>query len=180
MNKMAAEKTTKTMNPMRTVEIDKITLNICAGNDKQGMVKGEKLLRKLTDKTPVRNCAKKRLASWQIRPGLPIGYKVTLRGEDAKKFLKWALDSKGKKLKGSSLDTFGNFSVGFPEYLELSGMKYDSEIGILGFEFMTTFTRPGFRIKLRSLKGTRVPKRHKITKEEVIEYLKSNFGVSIE
>lgn len=170
----------KTINPMKKVELDKITLNICAGNDKQGMVKGEKLLKKLTGKTPVRTCAKKRLAVWQIRPGLPIGYKVTLRGEDAKKFLTWALESKGNKLKGSSLDTYGNFSIGFPEYLELNGMKYDSDIGIIGFEFMTTFTRPGFRIKLRGIKSARVPLRHKVTKNEVIGYLKETFKVSVE
>lgn len=172
---------TKTkMNPMRLVEIDKITLNICVGNDKQGMFKAEALLKKLTNKTPVKCSAKRRLASWQIRPGLPIGYKVTLRGEDAKKFLKWALDSVGKKLKESSLDTYGNFSLGFPEYLELNGMKYDAEIGIMGFEVMTTFARPGFRIRVRGLKSSRVPARHKVTQQEVISYLKENFGVRFE
>ena len=76
-----------TVNKMKEVFLDKVTVNVCVGNDKQGMVKAEKLLRKLTDKEPVRNVAKRRMATWQIRPGLPIGYKVTLRNEDAKKFL---------------------------------------------------------------------------------------------
>jgi large subunit ribosomal protein L5 len=171
---MATEK----MNVMKSLILDKVTVNICVGNDKQGMVKAEKLLKKITDKNPVKNTAKKRLAAWQIRPGLPIGYKVTLRGDDAKKFLQWILDSKNKKFNVNSIDLNGNFSIGFAEYLDLNGMKYDADIGIMGFEVMTTFKRPGFRIKNRALKAAKVPKRHRITKDEVIEYMKTNFGVN--
>ena len=176
---VATKKTTK-VNPMRTVKLEKVTVNICVGNDKQGMVKADKLLRKLTNKTPVKNCAKKRMATWQIRPGLPIGYKVTLRGEDGAKFLQWVLDSKGKKFKASSLDANSNFSIGFHEYLDLTGMKYDAEIGIMGFEVMVTFVRPGFRVKERRLRSTKVPQKHRVRNEEVIEYMKENFKVSVE
>lgn len=174
------EKTSSTSNPMRKVDLNKVTVNICVGNDKQGMVKAEKLLKKLTNKTPVKNTAKKRLATWQLRPGLPIGYKVTLRDEEGKKFIKWILDSKGKKLPKNSLDKTGNFSVGFHEYLDLQGMKYDAEIGILGFEVMATFTRPGFRVKSRNLRPAKVPQRHKVTQAEVVDYMKENFGVKVE
>ena len=177
--RMAQEKT-QTLHPMKTVEIDKVTVNICVGNDKQGMEKAEKLLVKLTNRTPVKNTAKRRLATWQIRPGLPIGYKVTLRGEEAKKFIKWVLDSRGKTMPFSSLDTYGNFTLGFPEYLELNGMKYDAEIGIMGFEVVVTFARPGFRVKLRNLKNAKVPHRHRVTKEEVVEYITKNFEVKVE
>ena len=58
-------------------------------------------------------------------------------------------------------------------------MKYDAEIGIMGFELMATFIRPGFRIKVRSLKSAKVPKRHRVTKEEVLNYMIENFGVSV-
>ncbi len=177
---MVAKTKVQTINPMRQVEIEKVTVNICVGNDKPGMTKANKLLKILTKKTPVMNSAKRRLATWQIRPGLPIGYKVTLRENDAKEFLKWTLASKNNKIKSDSLDTYGNFAVGIHEYLELSGMKYDSEIGIMGFEFMVTFSRPGFRVKSRRLKTAKVPLRHKVTKDEVINYLKENLGVSVE
>ncbi len=166
-------------NKMRQVFLEKVTVNICVGNDKQGMIKAEKLLKKLTGKTPVKNCAKRRLATWQIRPGLPIGYKVTLRGEDAAKFLKWTLESKEKELRNSSLDKNGNFSFGFTEYLELSGIKYDADIGIMGFEVMVTFARPGFRIKNRRLKTAKIPQRHRITKVEVVDYLNEKFEVMV-
>lgn len=175
---MAENKTT--INKMKEVYLDKVTVNICVGNDKQGMTKAEKLLRKLTDKEPVKNVAKRRLATWQIRPNLPIGYKVTLRGEDAKKFLAWILKSKDNKINVSSLDLYGNFSIGFSEYLELSGIKYDADIGIMGFEVMATFARRGFRVKSRGLKVARIPKRHKVTQDEVVNYLKDNFKVEVE
>lgn len=168
------------VNPMRQIKIDKVTVNVCVGNDKLGMVKAEKLLKILTEKTPVPCVAKKRLATWQIRPGLAIGHKVTLRGEDAHKFLAWVLKSKRNTISKKSLDTFGNFSVGVHEYLELSGMKYDADIGIIGFELMTTFTRAGFRVKTRATKKAKIPARHKITQEEVVEYMKENFEVSVE
>jgi large subunit ribosomal protein L5 len=164
---------------MKTVTLEKVTLNVCVGNDKPGMVKAKKLLEMLTGKTPVMNVAKKRLAMWQLRPGLPIGYKVTLRGEDAKKFLTWCLDSKGNKLKAKSLDHTGNFSLGFTEYLELHRSKYDADIGIMGFELMVTFKRPGTRVKTRALHSARIPLRHKTTGAEVTEILKRDFNTEV-
>lgn len=175
-----AEAKVKKENAMRKVIFEKLTVNVCVGNDKQGMVKAGKLLEKLTGKTPVQACAKRRLAAWHIRPGLPIGHKVTLRGEDAKKFLKWVLDSKGNKFKGKSVDNSANFSIGFHEYLDLNGMKYDADIGIMGFEVMATFRRAGFRIKTRSYKKAKVPQRHRVTKDEVLDFMVENFGVTIE
>jgi len=169
----------ESINPMREVLLEKVTVNVCVGNDKQGMEKSQKLLSNITGKTPVKNCAKKRLATWQIRPGLPIGYKVTLRGEDAVKFLQWVLDSKGKKFKASSIDQNGNFSLGVHEYLDLNGLKYDADIGIMGFELMTTFVRRGFRVKSRLLKTAKVPQRHRVTKEEVLDFMTKNFGVTL-
>lgn len=169
----------KKINPMTKAYLEKVTVNICVGNDKLGMVKADKLLRKLTDKTPVKASAKKRIATYQIRPGLPIGYKVTLRGDDANKFLKWVLESKGNKFKSSSIDQGGNFSIGFHEYLDLKGMKYDADIGIMGFELMITFAKPGFRIRTRDLKKEKVPQRHRVKKDEVIEFMKENFKVEV-
>jgi len=166
-------------NMMTKPFIEKVTVNVCVGNDKPGMLKAEKLLKKITEKDPVKSCAKKRLATWQIRPGLPIGYKVTLRNEEANKFLQWVLDSKGKKINSSSFDEFGNFSVGFHEYLDLNGIKYDADIGIMGFEVMVTFSKPGYRIKKRVLNTKRVPLRHKVKKVEAIDFVKNNFKVEV-
>jgi large subunit ribosomal protein L5 len=175
-----AETKTQKVNTMTKPFIEKVTVNICVGNDKQGMDKAEKLLKKLTDRTPVKNTAKRRLATWQIRPGLPIGFKVTLRDEEAAKFLKWMFESKENTIKANSFDQYGNFSMGFPEYLELNGIKYDADIGIMGFEFTVSFAKPGFRIKKRLLQNKKVPQRHRVKKEEAIEHIKEHFGVKVE
>ena len=166
-------------NIMKNISIGKVTVNICVGNDKLKMDKAELLLKKLTNKTPVKACAKRRLATWQIRPGLPIGFKVTLRKNDAIEFLKWIFQSKNNKIKEKSIDKYGNFGIGFSEYLELVKIKYDADIGIMGFELMTTFIKPGNRIKDRRIKKSRIPNRHKPTKEETIVYLKEKFNVEV-
>lgn len=170
----------KSINPMKKLSIEKITVNVCVGNDKPGMIKAEKLLTKLTNKTPVKCSAKKRLNTWQIRPGLPIGYKVTLRGNDANEVLKWVLKSKNGIISEKALDTYGNFSIGVHEYLDLIGMKYDADIGIIGFEVMTTFKRAGYRVKNRFVGKSKVPNRHKVTPEEVKEFMKQEFEVKFE
>lgn len=175
MVKMAEKK--KNIN--EEIFLEKLTVNISVGNDKQEMEKAKKLLEKLTGKTPVICTAKKRLATWGLRPGLPIGYKVTLRGEKAKNFLAWMIESKYGKVKSSSVSQSGGFSMGVHEYLDLTNIKYDSDIGVMGFELSVNFAKPGYRVKNRSFLKKRIPQRHRVRKEEVIEYLKNNFKVEV-
>jgi Ribosomal protein L5 len=58
-------------------------------------------------------------------------------------------------------------------------MKYDPSIGIYGMDVIVTVRRPGYRVIYRRIKRSKMPERHRTTKEEVIEYLKNNFGVNI-
>ena len=53
------------------------------------------------------------------------------------------------------------------------------KIGIIGLQACVTLERPGFRIKRRSLKRARVHKKHEIKKEEAMEFMKSNYKISI-
>ncbi len=167
-------------NIMRGLFLEKITLNVNVGNDKQGMERAKKLLEKLTNRKPAYNIAKKRIATWSIRPGLPIGYKVTLRGKEAEDFLKWILKSKKNVMKKSSVDSFGNFSIGVSEYLDLIGIKYDSEIGVMGFELSGNIVRKGNRIKSRKLRKGKIPLRHRVSKEEAVSFLEKNYEVKFE
>ncbi len=166
-------------NVMREIYLEKVTINISVGNDKNAMERAKKLLIKLTNRTPSYVMARKRIATWSIRPGLPIGYKVTLRGEEGEKFLKWILESKGNKVSKSSIDKYGNFSVGVHEYLDLINMKYDAEIGVMGFEVAVNFARKGIRVKNRRLKKGKIPERHRVTKKEVIDYLSNKMKVEV-
>ena len=70
-------------NKMKTISLEKVTLNLGAGANQDDVDKAFKLLSALSGEKPVKTFAKKRIATWKIRPGLPIGAKVTLRGKKA-------------------------------------------------------------------------------------------------
>ncbi|MFQ5474651.1 MAG: 50S ribosomal protein L5, partial [Candidatus Nanoarchaeia archaeon] len=86
------------MNKMECIGIEKVTLNIGAGKDTQKLDKGMVLLKELTGKAPTKTVTNKRIAAWALRPGLPIGCKVTIRGDEAKKILSRLLYAKDNKL----------------------------------------------------------------------------------
>ena len=75
------------MNVMKTIRIEKITLNVGAGKDQNKLEKGMKLLQKVTGIEPIKTFTSKRIPGWGLRPGLPIGCKITLRREEAEKLL---------------------------------------------------------------------------------------------
>jgi large subunit ribosomal protein L5 len=58
-------------------------------------------------------------------------------------------------------------------------VKYDPEIGIMGLEVCITLERPGFRIKRRKLKQKKIPVKHKITKEEAIDFMSKEFNIKV-
>lgn len=170
----------KLKNPMRRIVIDKVTINIGVGKPGEPLEKAEKLLKKLfPDKKPVRTKAKKRIEAWGIRPGLEIGVKLTLRGKEAEDALRWLLKAVNNTLKESQFDSYGNFGFGIKEYVWIPGVKYDPEIGMYGMDVIVAVKRPGYRVMWRKYKRSKIPKRHRTTKEEVIEYLKEKFGVNV-
>jgi len=82
------------MNPMRNIRIEKITLNVGAGKEQTRLEKGVLLLKGLTGINPVKTFTNKRIPSWGLRPGLPIGCKLTLRKKKAEEILKRLLEAK--------------------------------------------------------------------------------------
>lgn len=165
---------------MREVKIEKITLNVGAGKDQAKLEKGMLLLKSIASITPIKTYTSKRIPEWGLRPGLPIGCKLTIRKTAAEELLKRLLDAKENKLKKSQFDKEGNMSFGIHEYIDIAGVKYDPQIGIMGLEVCVTLERPGFRIKRRSFKIRKIPSKHKITKDEAIEFIKKKFNVEIE
>ncbi|MBI4441160.1 50S ribosomal protein L5 [Candidatus Woesearchaeota archaeon] len=167
------------MNPMRSIKIEKVTLNFGAGKENVKLEKGVKLLRKLTGIEPVKTVTMKRIPTWGLRPGLPIGCKLTLRGAPAQEMLNRVLTARGHKLRDTQFDENGNIAFGIPEYIDVPGIKYDPELGILGFEVCVTLIRPGYRIKTRRIKMHKVPKRHRITKEEAQTFMTQQYKVQV-
>jgi large subunit ribosomal protein L5 len=165
-------------NPMRSIRIEKVTLNIGCAADLQKIERAKKLLEYLTGKKAVVTKSKRR-STFGVAKGKPVGVKVTLRKKEAVEFLKKALEAVDKKIEASKFDKDGNFSFGIKEYIEIPGVKYSHEIGMLGLDVCVTLERPGFRIKRRRIQKRKIPKSHRISKEEAIEWVKKNFGVEI-
>jgi len=140
---------------------------------------GKKALEQITGKKPNARNAKKAQRDWGVRKGEPIGIAVTVRGNDATELLKRLLVAKDNQIKERVFDNEGNLSFGIKEYIDIPEIKYDPNIGILGLEVSVSLTRPGFNIKLRSRRKTKVGKNHRITKNETIKFLTEEFGVKI-
>jgi len=167
------------MNPMRTIRIEKVTLNIGAGKEQAVLEKSVLLLKNIAGIQPVKTFTTKRIPTWGLRPGLPIGCKLTLRKEKASEMLKRLLKAKDFILRDSQFDPAGNIAFGIPEYIDIPDVKYDPKIGIMGLQVCITLERPGFRIKRRNARRRDVHKNHKISKEEAMDFMKKEFNVKV-
>lgn len=162
---------------MRSIRIEKITINIGCGDSGEKLEKAKQLLGELTKKKVVVTRTHGR-TTFGMAQKRPIGCKVTIRGNDAKEFLKKALEAAEKKLPRTVFDSTGNFSFGIKEHIDIPGVRYDPNIGILGMDVSITLERPGFRVKKKKL-SSKIGKKHLIKPEEAIEWVTKNFEVQI-
>lgn len=169
------ENTQKTDNKMREVKLERVVLNI--GGTGEKLDKGFKLLEELSGKKPVRVVATKRIPSWNVRPGLEVGVKVTLRGKEGFELLKKLLPAIDNTLKEKQVQK-NFFSFGIHEYIEIPGMEYIREVGIMGLEVTAVFTRAGKRIERKKIRGSK-GKKIDVSQEEIINFLESSFGTKI-
>lgn len=167
------------MNPMRRIEIEKVTLNIGVGEGGEKLAKAERLLADLTGEKPVRTTAKRTIREWGIRKDEPIGCKVTLRGEKAEQILKRLFEATDKRLSKRAFNGNGNFSFGIKEHIDIPGVEYDPEIGIFGLDVCVTLKRPGYRIKYRRRQPHKIPDGHKVRVEDAINFVEEKLGVQV-
>lgn len=164
---------------MQEVLIEKVVVNMGFGADPERMKKAEQVIKVITGKKPLKTTSTKRIPDWGVRPGVPLGLKVTLRGDEAKEFLLNALRAKENKINSKSFDKEGNFGFGIQEHIDLPGIKYDPKVGIMGFDVLVTLKKKGYRVKLRKIEKRKIGKKQRVTKEEGIEFLKS-MGVEVQ
>ncbi|MFH1589769.1 MAG: 50S ribosomal protein L5 [archaeon] len=167
------------MNIMKEIRIEKVTLNVGAGKDQNKLKKSIKLIKIIAGIEPVKTITQKRIAGWGLRPGLPIGCKLTLRKAKAKELLGRLLQAKENKLALSCVDNSGNISFGIHEYIDIPDAKYDPDIGIMGLQVSITLERPGFRIKKRKIMKRKISKKHRITREDAMKFLQNEFKIKI-
>jgi len=165
---------------MREIRIEKLTLNIGAGKEQAKLEKGVKLLTQLAGRPPVKTITQKRILGWGLRPGLPIGAKLTLRKTAAEGLLPRLLAAKEHTLDPSNFDDHGNISFGVPEYIDVPNAKYDPDIGIMGSQASVTLERPGFRINRCKIMKRHIGPAHRITHQDAMEFMKARFHVKIQ
>jgi large subunit ribosomal protein L5 len=166
--------------PMTKPRVSQVVLNIGVGSEGDKLGSAMDLLEKLTGRKPVNTYSKHKIPAWGLRKGLPIGAKVTLRREAASDFLKKALFALDNSIKARNFDDVGNLSFGIEQYVFFEGIKYDPKIGTMGLQLSATIERPGVRIKRRGVKKSKPGKKHRVSKEESIIFIKKEFNVDVD
>ena len=164
---------------MRDVRVGKVVVNIGVGESGDKLGKAQRVLSMVTKQKPVQTLAHGSVRDWAVRQNMPIGAKVTLRGEVATEFLRRALAVRDNRLPDYVFDRFGNFSFGIGDHTDFEGMKYEPEIGVFGMDVSVSLVRPGFRVSQRRVTPGPIPPRHRVTKDEAMAFVKQAFGVEV-
>ncbi len=166
-------------NPMRTIKLAKVTVHIGVGSSGEMLEKAKKIITDITGQKPCTKQAKMTIKEFSIREGEPVSCLTTLRGEKASAFLKRGLEAVSNSIKRSSFDENGNFAFGIKEHIEIPGTKYQPELGIFGMDVVASLERPGFRVKRRRIRPSRIGKSQRVTREDAIKFVTETFGVQI-
>ena len=136
-------------NPMEVPKLEKITINMGLGEAKDNskiMDSAVKEIALIAGQKPVVTKARKSIANFKVRQGMPVGAKVTLRGDNmyefADKFFNIALP-RVRDFKGVSRNSFdgrGNYSMGIKEQLIFPEINYDQVDTIKGMNIVFTTT----------------------------------------
>lgn len=165
-------------NKMRKIRIEKVVLNV--GGTADYLERGVKLLEMMSKGRKVcKTKSKKRIPSWNVRPGLEVGAVVTIRKKNYEEILRKLLATVNNTLKRKQISE-NNFSFGIKEYIEIPGAEYKREIGIMGFDVTIVFKRSGERTGKKKIKKGKVSKKQTITKDEIIKFMEDNFGTKFE
>ena len=139
-------------NPMQVPRIERIVLNVGMGEAVQNVKLLESAaaeLEQITGQKPVLTRAKKAIAGFKLREGIPIGTKVTLRGTRMLEFLDRLVSvalPRIRDFRGVSPKAFdgrGNYTLGLKEQLTFPEIKYDDVASIHGMDitFVTSAKR---------------------------------------
>ncbi|AXE60626.1 50S ribosomal protein L5 [[Mycoplasma] phocae] len=119
---------------MQAPKLKKIVINMTAGNEVSNSKAIEEVmveLAQITGQKPFQTKAKKSLASWKLREGMPMGGKVTLRREKMWAFLTKLINvalPRVRDFNGTSLKSFdgrGSYAIGIKEEIIFPEISYD-------------------------------------------------------
>merc|ERR1712002_623739 len=173
-NKIRKTKSEKRKNLMREVNISKLCLNICVGESGDKLTRVAKVLEQLTGQTPVFSKARYTVRSFGIRRNEKIAVHCTVRGPKAEEILERGLKVREYELKQGNFSAHGNFGFGIQEHIDL-GIKYDPSIGIYGMDFYVILARPGYGVRYRRKKKSKVGFPHRLVKEDGIRWFQQQY-----
>ena len=153
-------------NAMQIPKLIKIVVNMGVGeavNDSKKVNSAQNELALITGQKPVIIKAKKSVATFKLREGMPIGCKVTLRRGRMYEFLDRLInvalpqvrDFRG--LSGKSFDGRGNFSMGIQEQIVFPEINYDQVEEMRGMDIALVTSASTDREALALLKGFNMP-----------------------
>ena len=136
-------------NVMQIPKLDKVVINVACGEAKENSKVIDAVINDLsaiTGQKPIVCKAKKSVANFKLREGMPIGVKVTLRSDKMYEFVDRLFnvafprvrDFKG--INANSFDGSGNYSTGIKEQLILPDIEFDKVDKVRGMDinFITT------------------------------------------
>ena len=138
-------------NPMQVPRVDKITLNMGVGEAKQDskmLEAATEQLATIAGQKPSVRRARKSIANFKLRDGMPVGVSVTLRGARMYEFLDRLMsvaiprirDFRG--LNPRSFDGRGNWTLGIREQIIFPEIDYDAIDQVRGLDVTITTTAP--------------------------------------
>ncbi|MBR2520942.1 MAG: 50S ribosomal protein L5 [Oscillospiraceae bacterium] len=136
-------------SPMQIPRIEKIVVNVGAGEAKDNAKMMEAIvndIKTITGQAPVVTRAKKSVANFKVREGMPVGVKVTLRQDRMWEFLDRFFNvalPRVRDFRGISPDSFdgrGNYAVGVKEQLIFPEIDYDKIDKIRGMDVVICTT----------------------------------------
>jgi large subunit ribosomal protein L5 len=136
-------------NVMQVPKLEKVVINMGIGEAKENVKILEAAMKDLeiiSGQKPIQTKAKKSVANFKIREGMPIGCKVTLRGDKMYEFVDRLINlalPRVRDFRGVNPDAFdgrGNYALGIKEQLIFPEIEYDKVDKIRGMDiiFVTT------------------------------------------
>ena len=153
-------------NPMAVPKVEKVVLNMGMGEaiaNAKILDSAVEELATITGQKPVVTRARKSIAAFKLREGVPIGTMVTLRGEKMYEFLDRLInialprvrDFRG--LSGNSFDGRGNYSMGLKEQIVFPEIDYDKIDEIRGMDIIIVTSAKTDQEARALLKGFDMP-----------------------
>jgi len=161
---------------MRVPRVSKITLNMGVGDAKVEAKALDSAIDELTtiagQRAQVRK-ARKSIASFKLREGMPIGARVTLRGDRMWEFLDRLVSIALPRIRDfrglgpESFDGRGNYSIGIREQIIFPEINYDDIQAVRGLDVAITTTAQNDEEGLALLRGLGLPFREREGSEDV-------------